>query len=251
MGIRTLIVDDDFKAQDNLEILISEYCPKLEVVAKAKNLKDAVKKIKEYSPQLIFLDMELGNERGFDLFDLFDLSDIKVIVASAFEDFAIKAFQFSAIDYLLKPIKPELLQTAVQRVEYELEKKQSINKINAIIESVKAGAINEPVRNRIGIPTVFGSIFINFNEIIRCEADKNYTRIYLHQARSIMSSKNLSEIHQILPQSLFVRVHHSHVINMDHMLEYHKGKQSYIVMSDKSSVQVSQTKKADFVKRLK
>jgi two-component system LytT family response regulator len=251
MAIRTILVDDDFKAIENLKFLIADYCPNINVVGEANNLSDAAEKVRKLKPQLVFLDMQLGNEKGFDLFDHIDLSNCKIVVASAFEDFALKAFQFSAIDYLLKPIQPDLLQAAAAKVEQELAQNDTVNRINSIIDSIALGSTTEPTSQKVAIPTVFGSTFIDYTDIIRCEADKNYTRIYMLKGKPIMSSKNLSEIQLLLPGSIFLRVHHSHVINMNHMEEYHKGKQGYVVMSDTSTVQISQNKKADFIKRLK
>lgn len=249
MLIRTLLIDDDFKACKNLRILIEEYCPNLDVIGEAHTLDEAAEMVEKTKPDLIFLDMQLGADKGFDLFDRVDLTNCKVVVASAFEDFALKAFQFSAIDYLIKPINPELLQLATQKVEQELAQNDTLNKLSTIINSISVKAA-VPASSKVGIPTIFGSTFIDVSSIIRCEADRNYTRIYMLQGKSIMSSKTLSEIQQILPESIFIRVHHSYIINKNHMEEYHKGKQSYVVMSDKSTVQISQNKKAQFLRDL-
>ena len=250
MKITTLLVDDDFKACENLKILISDYCPNLEVIGEANSLEEAAQKIKKLNPTLIFLDMQLGNRLGFELFDIIDLTNHKVIVASAFEDFALKAFQFSTIDYLVKPINPNLLVAAANKVENELDQNDTFNKLNGLIASLNTKTNAIPVNNKVGIPTVFGSVFIDHNSIIRCEADRNYTKLFMLHGKSIMSSKTMAEIQGLLPESIFVRVHHSHIINLNHMEEYHKGKQGYVLMSDKSTVQISQNKKADFIKRL-
>ncbi len=251
MKIKALLIDDDFKACKNLNALLSDYCENVEVVGEAYTLNEAVEKIKALKPELLFLDMHLENEVGFDLFNKIDLKDVKVIVVSAFEDFALKAFEFSAIDYILKPVNPARLISAVNKIFNELEKSDSINTINTLIKSFEKNSAEKSTVNNIGIPTIFGSTFIDYNKIIRCEANRNYTRIYLLDDNPIMSSKNLSEIESLLPSAIFSRVHHSHVINLNQMVEYHKGKNGYLVMSDQSQVQISQNKKASFINRIK
>ena len=248
MKIKALLIDDDFKACENLTVLLNEYCTNVQVTDTAYNLKDAVKKVQLLAPDLIFLDIQLGNEVGFDLFNLVDVSNCKIIIVSAFEDFALKAFQFSAIDYILKPVNPKRLVSAVDKAVKEMEASDSLSKINTLFQSLGKNTSGKSTMNKIGIPTIFGSTFIDYNEIIRCEADRNYTKIFLTEGNTIMSSKNLSEIETLLPTSIFSRVHHSHVINLNQMLEYHKGKSGFVVMSDQSKIPISQNKKASFIK---
>lgn len=250
MKIKALLIDDDFKACDNLTALLRDYCPNVQVQSVAFNLNDATEKVKSLKPDLLFLDMQLENELGFDLFQHVDLSSCKIIVVSAFEDFALKAFQFSAIDFILKPVNPNRLIEAVNKVNTELEKNNSVNNINLLIQSLDENSSKNSTMSKVGIPTVFGSTFIDYNNITRCEADRNYTKIFLVEGKPIMSSKNLSEIESLLPESLFSRVHHSHIINLNQMLEYHKGKSGFVMMSDESKIPISQNKKSLFVKRL-
>lgn len=249
MNIKVLLIDDDFKACDNLRIILSEHCPEVEVIGEAYNLKNAVEIINSRQPDLLFLDMQLDGEFGFDLFNLTDLSQCKIIVVSAFEDFALKAFQFSAIDYLLKPIDSQKLTKAVARLEGELSRNKTTNSLKNLLDNISHTSEITSFQ-KVGIPTVFGYKFIYINNIIRCEAERNYTKLFLKEGYTIMSSKNLSEIQSLLPAEVFVRVHHSSLINLNYIKEYHKGKQAYLIMEDEAIVKISQNKKNEFLKRI-
>ena len=249
MNTTALLIDDDYKACANLKFMLSEYCPKVEIVGEAHMLSEAVELIKSNKPNLLFLDMQMEGEFGFDLFNLTNLDECNVIIVSAFEDFALKAFQFSAIDYLLKPINPQKLTKAVAKVEYATSKNKTSNTLKSLIDKLSKTNENHSFQ-KVGIPTVFGSKFIDMNHIIRCEADRNYTKIFLKDAHSIMSSKNLSEIQLLFPKDIFIRVHHSSLINLNSIKEYHKGKQAYLIMEDEAVVQISQNKKKEFLKHI-
>ena len=250
MPIKAILVDDDTFACASLKTLIYEYCPDLTVVGEANTLQEAEDLFKAQEPEVIFLDMKMGNEHGFELLKRVNLSNCKIIVASAFEEFAIKAFQFSAIDYLLKPVDIDLLKHAVNKVVQELEANNMNNKLDAIMTSMQETKTKIEDKNTIAIPTVFGSIFINCSEIIRCEADRNYTQIHLTNQKSFMSSKTLRDIQSLLPTTDFYRIHHSHLINLSYMSEFHKGKQAFVVMRDGAKVPISQNKKVGFTRRL-
>lgn len=251
MPIRTIIVDDDFKACQNMKFLIEGHCPELEYLGEAHSIKEAAKLIKKEIPQLIFLDMRMGSERGFELFDHVDLTNCKVIVASAYEEFAVDAFEFSAVDYLLKPINAGRLRDAVKKAKDEIENQGNEKSgYQSLIYELQEIKKSTSIPNRISIPTIFGSVFLDYTSIIRCEADRNYTRIFMKDNKTVMSSKNLSDIQSILPESLFQRVHHSHIINLNFMVEYHKGKQGFVVMSDEAKIPISQNKKSSFLDRL-
>ncbi len=250
MAIKAILVDDDTFACASLKTLINEYCPDLTVVGEANTLQEAEDLFKAQEPGVIFLDMKMGNEHGFELLKRVNLSNCKIIVASAFEEFAIKAFQFSAIDYLLKPVDIDLLKHAVNKVVQELEANNMNNKLEAIMSSIKGAEVVPSEKCTIAIPTVFGSNFINCSEITRCEADRNYTQIHLNNQKSFMSSKTLSDIQSLLPTTDFYRIHHSHLINLSYMSEFHKGKQAFVVMRDGAKVPISQNKKVGFTRRL-
>jgi two-component system LytT family response regulator len=249
--LRTIIVDDDYKACQNMKLLIEKHCPDLKYVGEAYTVKDAAALVTKEKPELVFLDMRMGSERGFELFKLADLSNCKVIIASAYEEFAIDAFEFSAIDYLLKPINAKRLQGAVKKAKQEIEDHNNEKSgYHSLIHEIQEIKKSTSTPHRVSIPTIFGSVFLDYTAIIRCEADRNYTRIFMTDNKTVMSSKNLSEIQSLLPESVFQRIHHSHIINLNFMVEYHKGKQGYVVMSDESEIPISQNKKSSFLDRL-
>lgn len=245
--MKALLIDDDYKACANLKIMLAEYCPDVEVIGEAHHLKNAVPIIESSQPALLFLDMQMDGEHGFDLFSLTDLSTTQVIIVSAFEEFAIRAFKFSAIDYLLKPINPKDLVKAVAKSNEE--QAGGKNSLHSLIELLKNN--QKPSFNRIGIPTVFGSVFIDIKNVIRCEADRNYTKIFIRSnLHPIMSSKNLSSIAELFPDEQFVRVHHSHLVNINYIKEFHRGKQASLILDNGDEVQISQNKKTHLLERL-
>ena len=245
--MRALLIDDDYKACANLKFLLAEHCPEVEVIGEANFLKDAVEIIESLHPALIFLDVQMSGEVGFDLLGLTDLSNTQIIIVSAYEEFALSAFKIAAIDYLLKPVNPADLVEAVSRArQQKMAGKSDVEELISLIANKQKPAIN-----KIGIPTVFGSTFIDENNIIRCEADRNYTRIVLKGNQKIfMSSKNLSQIESLLATSQFVRVHHSHLVNLNYVHEFHKGKQAFLILENGDNIPISQNKQASVINAL-
>lgn len=244
--IKTIIIDDESKGRTILKTLLEKYCRNVEVLELADSAENGIIAIKKHKPDLIFLDIEMPHENGFDMLKKLDLIDFEVIFVTAFDHYAVKAFKFSATDYLLKPIDAEELITAVSRVESKIQKKPQ-EKMEVLFNNLRS--FQNPY-NKIGIPTRDGIIFIPINEVIRCESEINYTRFYLQKGEKMLASKTLKEFEELLTEYNFFRVHKSHLINLHHIKRYVKGEGGTVILSDNSEVEVSRRNKEQFLKRL-
>jgi two-component system LytT family response regulator len=245
--IKTLVVDDEKKARDILTGMLNTHCPKIEVIGQADSVIAAEELIRSLKPDLVLLDIEMPFGNGFDLLDKTRDLNFEVIFITAFDHYAVKAIKFSAFDYLLKPIDIDELKTAIDRLIQNKKDENSFNvKIENLLSEIKANS--KP--KRIAIPSMEGISIVNIDDIIRCEADTNYTRIFLINGDAILVSKTLKEYEDMLTEFHFVRVHHHNLININHVQKYIKGEGGYAIMSDGSSVEVSRRKKTEFIEKL-
>ncbi len=242
----TIIIDDESHSREILTDYIKKYCLDIEIMDTAKNVSEAYEKIITLKPQLVFLDISLLDENAFDLLAKFNEINFEIIFITAYNDYAIKAIKFSAIDYLLKPINIEQLVNAVSKAIKRMNEKSTLNHFKYFAENLK----QKDQINKIALPTLEGYIFVETNHIVRCLASGSYTEFFFTNRKPILVSKGLKEYEELLEGSHFIRVHHSHLINLQHVSEYHKGKSSYITMSDSSSVEVSVRKRDEFLERL-
>jgi two-component system LytT family response regulator len=198
-------------------------------------------------PDLVFLDIQLQENTGFDL--LHRLPDITfdIIFVTAYEKYAVQAFKFSAIDYLLKPVDPDDLQQAVSRLQQRRSKEEVARKFETLFHNLK----NIPgLSKRISIPTVNGLVFLPVSDIVRCESHINYTTIFLRDGQKLTVAKTLKEFEELLSEYNFYRVHNSHLINLACIKRYNKGKGGFVSMSDNTEIEVSTRRKEDLLKRL-
>ena len=235
MPIKTLIVDDMPLAIANLKAELEDF-PEIDVLGEANGVMEAAKQIKKLKPDLLFLDIHMGDGDGFDLLEIINGEDLKVIFTTASKDHAIKAFQFKAIDYLLKPIDPELLKQAIKKV--------------AISSMEKAEEKNNYQSGTIALNTQEEIRLVNISDIIRLEAMSNYTNFHLSGKSKILVTKTLKEFEKMLPEN-FLRVHQSHLVNRTQIVAYIKTEGGYLKMKDGSDVPVSVRKKAQVVEMLK
>ncbi len=243
--INTVIVDDEKKGRDLLQILLREHCPAVNVVGVAEDISKALDLINLLNPDLIFLDIQMPGGSGFDLLEKIGERKINVIFVSAYHEHAIKAFKFSALDYLLKPVDEEELIKAVKKAELQTAKPQAPRET----ELSKAAA-GSGKNNRLALSTNLGLVFVEIADIERCEAAGKYTVCFLTDGKEIIVTKNLKEFEDVLSDYNFIRVHHAHLINLEYIRQYHKGRGGYIMMKSGSTITVSQRKKDEFLKRL-
>jgi len=234
MILDTLIIDDLPHAIANLKAEIEESHPEINVIDTANGVMDAAKKIKKYNPQLIFLDIHMGDGDGFDLLEMIATEEIKVIFTTASKDHAIKAFQYSASDYLLKPVDPLLLKKAIDKVLSNfMEEKQSSETSEDLI------ALNTQEELRV----------VRRDDILRLESMGNYTTFYLRDGSKVLVTKTMKEFEKILGND-FIRVHQSHIVNKSHIRSYIKTEGGYLLMNDASRIPVSVRKKTAVIDAL-
>ncbi len=242
--LKTIIIDDEQNAVDFIFSIIEEYCPGLEVVAKAYNVSDGVEKIKTLRPDLVFLDVEMPNGTGFDLLTHFPEKDFDVVFITAFNHYAIKAIKFSAVDYILKPININEFIEAADRVI----KKRAVNlspgneSVKILMENLKSA-----YPTRLAIPVADGMEYLNPKDIVRIEADRSYSWFHLAGSRKILVSKHLKEFQELLSDRYFFRSHNSHLVNLKFVKKYVRRDGGYIEMHDGSQIPISRTRKDLFL----
>ncbi|MDX2003114.1 MAG: LytTR family DNA-binding domain-containing protein [Chitinophagales bacterium] len=245
--LRTIIVDDEERARNGLKKMLEKYCPQVKVVGLADSVAKGVQTIKTLQPQLVFLDIDMPDGDGFELLERVGNIDFEIIFATAYDQFALKAFKVAAIDYLVKPIDLDDLIKSIEKVQHKLLPTEKRNlQLNVLRESLSAQRFN-----KLALPSNEGLVFVNIDDIIRFEADGSYTMIYTIQGDKIMVTRLLGEYEQLLEQRGFFRTHHSHLINLNYIKKYVKGRGGYIVMTDGASVDVSVRKKEEFMDLLK
>ncbi len=246
--MKTLIIEDEQKSREMLAGIIKKNCPKLQVVGLANNVKEGVEMIKSLNPELVFLDISMPDGSGFDLLEKVQGHKFELIFATASDQHAIRAIKYSACDYLLKPIDIDELKVAVDKaVQKKLSSPPSMENLQFLIQQLKRPDDNF---QKITLPTGNAFEIVNIKDIIRCEADTSYTYFYLTDKRKLMVSAGLKHYEELLPENDFIRVHHHHLINMNHVVRFLKVDGGYAVMSDGTQIEISRRKKDTFLERL-
>jgi two-component system, LytTR family, response regulator len=245
--IRTIIVDDEKPSREVLYNYLKEFCPEVEIVASASSVKTAYKSIKKNKPDIVFLDIEMADGKGFDLLKMFESIDFKVIFVTAYSDYALNAFRVNAIDYLLKPIKIEELQAAVEKVKVvKNDKNLYLEDIDFLVKGLSKEIKDQ---NTIAITHLKGFEVLKICEIIICCADSYCTIFYLTGKRKVTSSKNLKHFEELLTPHKFLRVHHSYLINLKHVCSY--TNQGEIVLTDNNKAFLGEKYKQLFISKFK
>ncbi len=245
--IKTIIVDDVLKSQALLAELLTSHCPEIQVVGQANSVDAACPLILTHQPDLILLDIEMPHKNGFELLKLFPNPTFEVIFTTAFDQYALRAIKFCALDYLLKPIDVEELKIAIQKIIQKHNKQHRNPNFSYFLENLKSSNTQD---HKIGLPTLDGLIFIKVSDILRCEAAGSYTNVLLLHKKTIIATRKIKEFESLLGGHEFFRVHRSHLINLHYIEKYYKGSGGYVVMSDGSSIDVARRKKDDFLKQL-
>lgn len=243
--INTLLVDDEQRGLSALRKLIELNCPNLEVIAECRDAATAATSIQRLRPQLVFLDIAMPGRNGFDLLNQLPEHHFEVIFVTAFNQYAIQAFQYSAVDYLLKPVKEQSLIQAVDRATDRIQKQQAAEHWPVLQHNLQK--VNKPIEMKLCVPGIKGFQFIQLSDIIYCEARSTYTIFHLVNRQDIVSSKSVIEYEQLLGDSLFCRVHKSYLINLVHVKEYIRGEGGTIILSNNKAVEVSRRKKEQFI----
>jgi two-component system, LytTR family, response regulator len=243
MAIKALIVDDELLNRKTLDNMIRQFCPDIKVVKSVDNVEDALNSIITDKPDVVFLDIEMNSETGFDLLERAKDHRFSVIFTTAHEQYAIRAFRENAIDYLLKPISHQELAEAVEKVKKQINS----NQISLAEELLRKLSETKNEKQQISVSTNNSLLFIKTANIIWLEADGAYTRFHLINQEGIVSSKNISYYEGILDDSIFFRVHHSAIINLNEITKYVRGAGGYVIMSDRKTVNISRQRKEAFL----
>ncbi|MDZ4839651.1 MAG: LytTR family DNA-binding domain-containing protein [Bacteroidota bacterium] len=245
--IITIIVDDEPRARRLLRTMIAENCPNLFVVDVAANVDDAELIIKKHNPQLVFLDIEMPNKSGFELLEIFGSDKFNLIFTTAYSDYAIKAFEVSAIDYLLKPIQTDQLVKAVAKVKKAINEDDLKQKIEALQNNLDIANVK-----RIGLPSQHGLKFVMSNEIIYFKAEGSYSKIILTDDKRVMVSKKLGDMENLVKGiDNFTRIHRSYIVNTDHITEFMKTDGGTVKLSNGDIVSISRDRKDEVQRKIK
>lgn len=238
-----IIIDDEPNAVDLLALRLAQKCPNIKVVSACTSSLKGVEAIKLHKPDIVFLDIEMPQMNGFQVLEAVNDISFALIFVTAYDKFALKAFRYSAIDYLLKPIEVEELIEAVNKVERL--KKTSKEQIEHFKENYLANNKNLP--EKIALPYQNGVSFVLISDIIYCEADDNYTKFHLANKQSYLVTKPLKDIQETLEERGFMRVHRQYLINLNQIKKYVKGEGNYLIMVDETSIPVARSQKEKLV----
>jgi two-component system LytT family response regulator len=237
-----IIIEDELSAQQLLSNILAEYCAQIKVEDVCTSLSDTLVSIKNKKPDILFLDIELEDCNAFDILNAIDHREYKIIFTTAYDEYAIKAFKYEAVDYLLKPYSPKQVVKAVNKAE-----RRNFNQdiLNEILSGLKADHTNKS--NKITLSNSKGLVMIEVNNIIRIEADRSYCYVYELGQKKMMVSKPMIEVEKLLPTDHFFRTHSGHIINVNHMRKFSYDEGGYILLNDNSQVPVSRRRRQEFL----
>ena len=243
-----VIVDDEENAREALKKLLERYFPnKVEVLALADSVESGVKAIHKYMPDIVFLDIEMPYKDGFQLFDYFKKPGFDVIFTTAYRHYAIDAFKTSAMDYLLKPVNYIDLQTALRHYEEKEKQRSRQQRLEVLLGNLNAGS---EITQKIALPTLSGYQMVKAGHIIYCQSDSNYTKIFIINEPSVLVSKTLKLIEELLPQDMFFRIHKSYLVNLNFVKSYINKDGHYVVLDDGTRLDVAFRRTEEFVRAL-
>ncbi len=242
--ITSILIDDDANLRNGMRSLLERYAPEIKIIGEADSVKTGIETIQALQPQVVFLDIQLGEGTGFDILE--QLANVNgkstshIVFITAHEQYAIKAFRFSALDFLLKPVDPDELQKVILKIKNVLDKNVDYAHIDLLLENIRKKVDNF---KRIALSTGDGIHLFEISDIIRCESEDNYTTFYIKNNNPIVISKTLKEYEDLLTEHGFERIHQSHLINLSYLKSYIKKDGGYVVMADNSRLPISQRKK--------
>ncbi len=247
--INAILVDDELILLSGLQIMLQQLCPQINVLTTSTNVEDAKKKIISLKPQLLFLDINMPGKSGFDLLNEIDTENIEIIFITAHNSYALQAFKYSAIGYILKPVDEDELVEAVLKAVKKIEDSQWKNGLDSFMHNIKA--TTKPQEMKLCIPSVTGFQVIEIKDIIVCIAEGAYTNFILTDNKKIMASRPLLDYEQLLEDNSFIRVHKSNLINVNHVKQYLRGEGGSVILSNGMEIEVSRRKKEHFIEMMK
>lgn len=245
--IKLLIADDEKNVRDALAEMVGLYSPNVNIVASTHSVSSTIEGINKYKPDVVLLDIDLKDGTGFDVLKHYKNPQFKVIFITAFQQYALEAFRFSAIDYLLKPIDPDLFTQAVNKATETIDKEKLSLKIESFLYNMDA--ISKGAK-KIILKTADNIHVVNVKDIMYCEADHSYTNFYLADKSRVMVSKTLGEYDELLSAHNFIRIHQSYLLNVNYIKRYEKGDGGNVILSDNTSLPVATRKKEQLMQFL-
>lgn len=244
--LNCIVVDDEGRSRENLKVLLEEFCREVNVVGLCATTSEAANVLQKEAVDLVFLDVQMQRETGFDLFAKVEKRNFEVIFTTAYAEYAIKAFKFSALDYLLKPIDIEDLNQAVEKVRKQKSKPgvDLREQLAQLAGNLQPGGAQH---HKIALPTSNGYAFVRISEILYCESSSNYTLIYLNDGKKYTVTRTLKEYEEMLKSHHFFRIHNSYLINMEAVKQYIRGDGGSVVLTNNVTLDVSKRKKEQFL----
>ena len=244
--LRYITIDDESRNTRVLKKMLDEFCPDTHFEGEATNTSEGEALIRKTQPDLVFLDIQMPYENAFDLLDRLLPVKFEVIFVTAFNDYTLKAFRYCALDYLLKPVNIDELSAAVQKAAEKLRLKHVNNQLNNLLSNLRQ---SKSTSHKLALPNADSLVFVSVDDITRCEARGGYTVFFMNNGDKIMSTKTIKDYEDLLPSDTFLRVHHSHIVNLLYVRKYHKGRGGYIEMDGRIMIEVSIRRKNDFLGR--
>ncbi|WP_276500121.1 LytR/AlgR family response regulator transcription factor [Terrimonas pollutisoli] len=241
--LKAILIDDEPDSIRLLALQLKAHCPKVEIAGQYTNSMEGLQAIRTLKPDVVFLDVEMPEMNGFELLDQLDDIFFSLIFVTAYNEFALKAFRFSALDYLVKPLDTSELQEAVKKAE----KHQRVDQ--GQIELLRSQLQRQQQPQKIAVPFHTGVVFVELKDLVYCEAEGNYTKLVLTGGKTYLLSKTLREVQEVLEERNFLRVHRQYIINLDHIKSYHKGDAAYLVMQGDINIPVAKNQKERLVQK--
>lgn len=243
--LTAIIIDDEKHARQGLAALLDLYCPQVLVLGDADHVDQGISLIREHKPDVVFLDIQIGEENGFQLLDKLPIINFQLIFTTAYSEFAIKAFRYHAIDYLLKPIEPQQLMAAIDKSTQALDSRTLQDQITALQRYLQFGQ-----QEKMIVPTMDGYHFIKIPSIVHIEGSGNYSTFYLDNGESLMASKHLKFYEEILPVDMFFRVHQSHLVNIRYIKKISTAEGLQVELEEGSLLPLARRRKDDLMNLL-
>lgn len=248
MILTAVIVEDEKASRETLSRYLEKYCPEVKLLAMAENVMEGKNIIDQHKPDIVFLDVEMPRGNAFDLLELFTHIDFATVFVTAFSNYAIKALNISASYYILKPVDIDELIKAVEKIKIEKEANTHSLQTKILLENIQA---ENKQQQKVVLPLLEGFEVVPLHDVVRCQADDNFTMFYLTDGSKTMVSRTLKFYEDMLTDYDFIRVHKSHLVNFNHIKRYLKGKGGQVQMNDGSTVDVSPTKKKHLLDKFK
>jgi two-component system LytT family response regulator len=241
--LKAILIDDEPDCIRLLALQLKEHCPQVQVVGQFTSSAEGLQAIQTGEPDVVFLDIEMPEMNGFTLLEQLGEITFSLIFVTAYNEFALKAFRFSALDYLLKPLDPQELQQAVHKAE----KRSRIDQRQIDFLRLQLHGGQHP--QKIAVPYQNGIVFVELKDIVYCEAESNYTKVFLTSGKNYLLSRTLRDVQEVLEERNFLRVHRQYLINLDHIKMYHKGEAAYLVLYGDVNIPVAKNQKERLVQK--